>query len=88
MRHFTFVEPRKDFGVNRCWPTKRKIMILLPDKTRVKVEAMAELWLLIARFLASAAVSVAQAAVSPPQVAGIKISKGPEAATKSRRKLH
>ncbi|XP_026323505.1 uncharacterized protein LOC113232862 [Hyposmocoma kahamanoa] len=87
-RHSTFIAARKHFGVNRCWSTEGKIMIVLPDKTRTKVEAMAELRPLIARFPAAAAgkTDVAQAAVNPLETAS-KSTKG-SAAAKSRRRLH
>lgn len=49
-RHSVFMEARKHFGVNRCWSTEGKIIILLPDKSRRKVELMSDLQQLIAKY--------------------------------------
>ncbi|XP_046975174.1 uncharacterized protein LOC124541364 [Vanessa cardui] len=42
-KHHVFMEARKEFGVNRCWTSDGKIIILLPDKTRRKVEVLSDL---------------------------------------------
>lgn len=81
-RHSTFVAARKHFGVNRCWSTEGKIMILLPDKTRTKVETLAELRPLIARFPVAAAVDT-----DAGQVAVQSLETGTKTG-RSRRRLH
>lgn len=48
-RHLMFMEARKAFGVNKCWSSNGKIHIMLPDKTRVTIEQMAELRKLISK---------------------------------------
>lgn len=42
-RHTVFMAARKHFGVLNSWTTEGRIVLLLPDKTRRKVESMAEL---------------------------------------------
>lgn len=49
-RHDTFLAARKHFGVKQCWTTEGKIIILLPDKSRRKIETTAELQKLVAQF--------------------------------------
>ncbi|PZC73314.1 hypothetical protein B5X24_HaOG209704 [Helicoverpa armigera] len=49
-RHDAFVAARKHFGVKECWTSEGKILILLPDKSRRKIESPAELQQLIAQF--------------------------------------
>lgn len=49
-KHQVFMEARKHFGIKNCWSSDAKIIILLPDKTRSKVEMMSELKKLILRF--------------------------------------
>ncbi|CAH2107852.1 unnamed protein product [Euphydryas editha] len=48
-RHTVFMEARKNFGVNSCWTSDGKIVILLPDKTRRKVEVMSDLQAIISQ---------------------------------------
>lgn len=48
-RHNIFTTARKHFGVKHCWSAEGKIVILLPNKTRRKIESMAELNALILR---------------------------------------
>ncbi|KAI5643356.1 hypothetical protein NE865_04531 [Phthorimaea operculella] len=42
-RHDVFVAARKYYGVRSCWTSEGKIHLLLPDKSRRKIEVMAEL---------------------------------------------
>uniref|UniRef100_A0A2A4JEB7 Uncharacterized protein n=1 Tax=Heliothis virescens TaxID=7102 RepID=A0A2A4JEB7_HELVI len=42
-RHDAFLAARKHFGVNQCWTSEGKIVVLLPDKSRRKIESPAEL---------------------------------------------
>lgn len=42
-RHLLFMEARKAFGMTNCWSSYSKIIIRLPDKSRVIVEQMADL---------------------------------------------
>lgn len=42
-RHKVFLEARKHFGVKNCWSSNGKIVILLPDKSRRKLELWSEL---------------------------------------------
>lgn len=49
-RHDMFVAARKHFGVKNCWTTEGKIVVLLPDKSRQKIEVMSELRTLMAKF--------------------------------------
>ena len=52
-RHDVFMAARKHFGVKNCWTTDGRIIILLPDKTRKKVEVHSELRSIIALFPAA-----------------------------------
>nr|XP_049706813.1 uncharacterized protein LOC126056782 [Helicoverpa armigera] len=56
-RHDTFVAARKHFGVKECWTSEGKIVILLPNKSRRKIESLAELQQLMVQFPTSATVA-------------------------------
>lgn len=49
-RHTIFIEARKHFGMHSCWTSEGKIIVMLPDKTRRKLEQYSELQLLITKF--------------------------------------
>lgn len=49
-RHHTFLEARKHFGIKKCWTSDSKIIILLPDNTRCKIERMSDLQPLIVKY--------------------------------------
>lgn len=49
-RHNLFMEARRHFGMHNCWSSDGKIVILLPDKSRRKVELNSELQSLINQF--------------------------------------
>lgn len=49
-RHKTFLEARKHFGVKNCWSSNGKIVVLLPDKSRHKVELSTELQSLMIQY--------------------------------------
>lgn len=42
-RHDVFVSARKHFGMSNVWSTEGRIVLLLPDKSRAKLECMADL---------------------------------------------
>lgn len=42
-RHEVFVAARKHFGLRKCWSSEGKIVIMLPDSQRRRIEAMSEL---------------------------------------------
>lgn len=46
-RHQVFMEARKYYGMKNCWSSDGKIIILLPNKSRHKIELMSELQTLI-----------------------------------------
>jgi len=49
-RHDTFMAARKHFGVKDCWTSDGKIVILLPNKSRRKIETAAELQQLMSEY--------------------------------------
>ncbi|XP_041983253.1 uncharacterized protein LOC121736233 [Aricia agestis] len=49
-RHLVFMAARQHFGVRSCWSTEGKIAVILPDKSRRKIECMEELKSLMATF--------------------------------------
>lgn len=49
-RHDIFIAARKHFGMRRCWTSDGRIIILLPDNKRRKIESLTELKLLISEF--------------------------------------
>ncbi|XP_047029389.1 uncharacterized protein LOC124646257 [Helicoverpa zea] len=49
-RHDAFLAARKHFGVKQCWTSEGKIVVLLPDKSRRKIESPAELQQLTRQF--------------------------------------
>uniref|UniRef100_A0A2A4JRK8 Uncharacterized protein n=1 Tax=Heliothis virescens TaxID=7102 RepID=A0A2A4JRK8_HELVI len=57
-RHDAFVAARKHYGVKECWTSEGKIVILLPNKSRRKIESLAELQQLVVQFPISATVAV------------------------------
>ncbi|XP_060809996.1 uncharacterized protein LOC132904088 [Amyelois transitella] len=46
-RHLAFTTARKHFGIKSCWSVEGRIVVLLPDKTRRKVDTLAEVKKLI-----------------------------------------
>lgn len=50
IRHGVFLSARKHFGVQRCWSADGKIVLVLPDKSRYKIESMNELQALIKKY--------------------------------------
>lgn len=53
-RHRVFTAARKHFGVKHSWTMEGKIVVLLPDKTRKRIETMHELESLISQYPAAA----------------------------------
>lgn len=49
-RHDVFAAARSHFGVRRCWTSEGKIIILLPDNKRRRIESMSELKPLLVEF--------------------------------------
>lgn len=49
-RHKIFMTARGHFGVKQCWSVEGRIMIILSDKSRRKIESMRELEQLIKQF--------------------------------------
>ncbi|XP_050550735.1 uncharacterized protein LOC126912131 [Spodoptera frugiperda] len=49
-RHDAFLAARKHFGMKQCWTSEGKIVVLLPDKSRRKIESPAELQQLARQF--------------------------------------
>ncbi|KAJ0176024.1 hypothetical protein K1T71_008229 [Dendrolimus kikuchii] len=49
-RHDLFTAARKHFGMRRCWTSEGKIIVLLPDNKRRRIETSAELKLLTMEF--------------------------------------
>lgn len=74
-RHRVFVDAREHFGIKQCWSVEGKIAILLPNKSRKKIESMAELNLLKSQFPSVSCVVIdgdgqtgaSKAAADPPK---------------------
>lgn len=49
-RHDVFIAARKHFGIRRCWTSEGKIVVLLPDNKRRRIETASELKPLLAEF--------------------------------------
>lgn len=49
-RHHIFMEARKHFGMTNCWTADSKVIVILPDKNRRKLELMSDLEKLIEQF--------------------------------------
>lgn len=49
-RHKAFVAARQHFGIKQCWSVEGKITILLPNKSKKKIESMSELTQLMSQF--------------------------------------
>lgn len=49
-RHHLFMEARKHFGMTNCWTADSKVIVILPDKNRKKLELMSDLEKLIKQF--------------------------------------
>lgn len=52
-RHRVFMAARTHFGIRQCWTVEGKISIILPDKSRRKIESLGELQHLISQFPSS-----------------------------------
>ncbi|KAJ8707086.1 hypothetical protein PYW08_011220 [Mythimna loreyi] len=66
-RHDMFMNARKHFGVKQCWTSEGKIIILLPDKSRRKIESAAELQQLVALFPAATSSNASSNKTSRPR---------------------
>lgn len=53
-RHQIFMAARSHFGTKQCWTTEGKISIILPDKSRRKIESLGELQHFISQYPSSA----------------------------------
>lgn len=53
-RHEVFTAARKHFGIRRCWTSEGRVVILLSDNKRLRIEAMSELKPLLADHPAAA----------------------------------
>lgn len=73
-RHDVFMAARKHFGIRRCWTSEGKIVLLLPDNKRRKLESMLELKPLLAEY----------PAVIPSQPSREKASTAPGPAEKPK----
>ncbi|XP_014370374.1 uncharacterized protein LOC106720295 [Papilio machaon] len=49
-RHEVFMQARKHFGIRRCWTSDGRIVVLLPNKSRYKLETEAELASLMSQY--------------------------------------
>ncbi|KAJ8719809.1 hypothetical protein PYW08_011984 [Mythimna loreyi] len=50
IRHRTFMDARKHFGMKSCWSVEGRIVIVTPDSKRHKIETPDELRALVSRF--------------------------------------
>lgn len=75
-RHRVFMEARKHFGISNCWTADSKIIILLPDKIRRKIETRSDLQKLITQF----------PTLEKPQEIPKVAEQAPVMTTRSRRK--
>ncbi|KAI5631477.1 hypothetical protein NE865_15816 [Phthorimaea operculella] len=66
-RHDVFMAARKHFGVRNCWSADGKIVILLPDKTRRKIETQCELNRLTSSYPATQQGIQAPVSTKPPK---------------------
>lgn len=66
-RHRIFTTARKHFGIKHSWTVEGKIVVLLPDKSRRKIETMRELQALISQYPATPTpVDTVQVVTDPP----------------------
>ena len=86
-RHDVFMAARKHFGVKNCWTTDGKIVILLPDKTRKKVEVHSELQSVISLFPAARPLVPDPQKGAKPAPLSRPVSKPVAASTGASRKL-
>lgn len=54
-RHRVFTAARQHFGIKQCWTVEGRILVLLPDKTRRKIESWSEIQALIQQHPSSTA---------------------------------
>lgn len=67
-RHRLFMEARKHYGISNCWTADSKIVILLPDKSRRRIELQSELQKVITQFPMSKKPQVMPEAPKPVSV--------------------
>lgn len=88
-RHNIFMEARRHFGMHSCWSSDGKIVILLPDKSRRKVELNSELQTLKTQFPQGKSQDSAHSSSStkdPVKCISSKDKAVPKSPKKSRRK--
>lgn len=86
VRHKTFMAARKHFGVKNSWTVEGKIMVLLPNKSRRKIETMAELQLLVAQYPLETTDAACEESQSTQLSPKNPASKGVTAVRKTRRR--
>lgn len=64
-RHQVFMAARSHFGTRQCWTAEGRISIILPDKSRRKIESLGELQQLTSQFPSSPDFVVETQASSP-----------------------
>lgn len=69
MRHQVFTQARKHFGIRNCWSMDGKIVIILPDKSRRKIDSMQSLEDIMSRFPAKTIDAGAPAQIADPKAA-------------------
>lgn len=74
-RHDVFIAARKHFGMENVWSTDGRIVLLLPDKKRVKVECMSELSPYTAKFASKETPSSADKGKQPATGAATNTGK-------------
>lgn len=63
-RHRVFMEARQHFGLNRCWTVEGRIVVMVSEKTRRKIETPAELRALKEEFPPVAAIASVDSAAN------------------------
>lgn len=86
VRHKAFLAARKHFGVRNCWTVEGRIIILLPNKSRRKIESMAELQSLFAQSPPVSTEATSESSHSTQLSPKNASSKGVTAARKTRRR--
>lgn len=71
-RHQVFMAARSHFGVKQCWTTEGKISIILPDKSRRKIESLGELQQLTSQFPSRQDYVVDTQASTSPRTSSLK----------------
>lgn len=85
-RHQVFIAAREHFGLNRCWTVEGRIIVLVSNKVRRKIETRAELQSLVEQFPSATTIADATKPADPASPKNPSPTAAEKTAKRSRRR--